>query len=109
MTELTKAFVSKADGNEIIINILDSSIKSDLLELGFSEKTSGTELELCINGADEKAQLFAGLRDLEVSFSDGKEWCPSEVFEYLRDASLIAGTFKRISWTSPGNYHLTEM
>ena len=108
MNDLVKAYVSKADDNTIRIRMMDDSIVSDLAQLGFSLKNSTMELHLRVASVDEKAQLFARLRDLNVGFSDGKEWSPSEVFEQLRDANLIEGKFKKISWTSSMNYHVSE-
>jgi hypothetical protein len=52
--------------------------------------------------------VFDELRSLGVAFSAGKEWCPSEVFEYLRDEQLLSGKYLRVAWTQPGQYRLTN-
>ena len=36
-------------------------------------------------GPREKVRVFSDLRDKGVAFSDGKEWCPSELFECFRE------------------------
>lgn len=45
-----------------------------------------------------------GLRDHGVPFSEGKEWNPSEVFEYLRDLGLAEGGYWSIWWAEPGKF-----
>jgi hypothetical protein len=46
------------------------------------------------------------LRDNNFFFSGGREWCPAEVFEYLREQSLLKGSYKKISWADPNNYRI---
>lgn len=103
----TKAFVTKADGKVIRVKLLDSSFKEELSNMGFSYDDELSEYSIPSDDNTIKAGIFEKLRDLNVSFSGGKEWCPSEVFEYLRETGLITGQFKKIGWSGPGDYHLT--
>ena len=102
-----KAFVTKADGKIVRVKLLDSSIKNELTNLGFSFDNNLSEFIIKADDNASKAKIFEKLRDLDVSFSGGKEWCPSEVFEYLRETGLITGQFKKIGWSGPGDYHIT--
>jgi hypothetical protein len=105
--ELVKAFVTKADANVVRIKLLDSSFQSELSNLGFVFDSGLSEYTFSVTGNQEKAELFDKLRALDAGFSSGKEWCPAEVFEYLRETGLLTGSFKKISWNGPGDYHLT--
>ncbi|WP_392383826.1 hypothetical protein [Marinomonas primoryensis] len=102
-----KAFVTKADGKVIRVKLLDSSFKEELSNLGFSYDDELSEYFTQSDDNTIKAGIFEKLRDLDVSFSGGKEWCPAEVFEYLRETGLIAGQFKKVGWSGPGDYRLT--
>ena len=105
--ETVKAFVTKADGKVVRVKAIDSSIVGELSGLGFTFDSDFSEYTIKILDNSEKAELFDKLRTLDVAFSSGKEWCPSEVFEYLRENGLICADFKKISWKGPGDYHLT--
>lgn len=100
------AYVTKADGKEIRVHVVNSSVVSDLLSLGFVYDKNLGEYTIMTTDVSEKANNFDRLRVLGVCFSDGREWCPSEVFEYLRDQKKLSGTFKRISWRSPNDAHI---
>lgn len=102
-----KAFVTKADGKIVRVKLVDSSLQNELSSLGFVYDPDLSEYTFSVSGNQEKAELFDKLRILEVGFSSGKEWSPAEVFEYLRETGLLTGSFKRISWSAPGDYHLT--
>ena len=55
---------------------------------------------------EEKAQVLTTLRDLGVCFSAGREWNPTEVFEWLRDQGLVSGPYRRIGWRGPGDFEV---
>ncbi|MCF6252089.1 MAG: hypothetical protein L3J75_12575 [Methylococcaceae bacterium] len=105
--EITKAFVTKADGNLIRIKVLDNSLLTEVSKLGFVFDSNCSDYFLEVQDESKKSKTFEALRDLDVYFSAGKEWCPAEVFEYLRDSGLLTGKYTKISWRSPNNYHLT--
>ncbi|WP_105103538.1 hypothetical protein [Microbulbifer pacificus] len=105
--ELVKAFVTKADGKSVRVKLVDGSFQDALVNLGFAFDSDLLEYTIPVAGNQEKAEIFDKLRIQDVSFSGGKEWCPAEVFEYLRETGLINGSFKKISWRGPGEYQLT--
>jgi len=105
MTPL-KGYVEKADGDVIRVNVLDPALYTDLLALGFCADAIPGMYSLDVSGDGHKANVFDALRGLKIAFCDGKEWCPAEVLEYLRDKHLLAGKFVRVSWTKPGDYRL---
>jgi len=110
MDESVKAYVTKADNSFIKVKLLDVSFKFELLALGFqTDHSNGDELIRSVSGNEEKAKVFEQLNLLEVCFSDGKEWCPAEVFEYMRDIDLLSGSFRRISWIEPKKYHIVKL
>lgn len=102
-----KAYVTKSDGDFVRVKILDAKIKEKLVNIGFANDIDLNEYK-CITPSDEKkAEIFNRLRDMGVYFSDGREWCPSEVFEHLRDTGLLSGKFTMISWVAPGKFFIT--
>lgn len=107
--EIVWAFVTLADSDFIRVKLLDNSRVDNLLKLGFIFDNESLEYKIIVNNDHDKARVFDELRCLDVSFSGGKEWCPSEVFEYLRDQGLLRGNFRKISWMQPNKYHVTMM
>ena len=105
--ESLKAYVSLADGNTIRLTVVDEAIKISLCTLGFTPESRSAQYELRVSGEQEKAIIFDQLRTLDVCFSAGKEWCPAEVFECMRDKGLLSGSFKKISWRGPDDYLIT--
>lgn len=103
------AFVAKADGKQVRVCTLNNSLDSELISLGFKYDPVLSMYVMDTADLVSKAALFESLRDLEVCFSDGKEWCPSELFEYFREQNLLHGKFKRVSWTSPHTYRILEV
>ena len=107
--KMTKALVTKADGQTVRVKSLEESISKELENIGFSYDAKISEYVILVADNPEKARIFESLRDLDICFSAGKEWCPSEVFEYLRDIGLLKGSFYRISWKSPTHSEITTV
>ncbi|MDG6404031.1 hypothetical protein QCD79_28825 [Pseudomonas quasicaspiana] len=106
ISEELKAFVEKADGDVIRVKVNDPSLSTELGAIGFVGALEDGGFERYVADDVEKAKVFDSLRLLQIAFSGGKEWCPAEVFEYLRDKALLSGEFVRVSWTQPGQYRL---
>lgn len=106
ISEELKAFVEKADGDVIRVKVNDPSLSTELAAVGFVGSLEEGFFERYVADDVEKAKVFDSLRLLHIAFSNGKEWCPAEVFEYLRDKALLSGEFVRVSWTQPGQYRL---
>ncbi|TVP52495.1 MAG: hypothetical protein EA349_15495 [Halomonadaceae bacterium] len=104
--DTVKAVVTKADDNAIRVKVYDKSIIQDIEKIGFFYNHDSSDYVMHVFDDNEKASVFNALRDLKVGFSAGKEWCPSEVFEYLRDIGLLTGTFCKVAWVSPGKVRL---
>jgi hypothetical protein len=102
-----KAYVTKSDGDFVRVKILGAEIKEKLVAIGFVNDIDLNEYRLSTPSDEKKAEVFNRLRNMDVYFSDGREWCPSEVFEYLRDAGLLSGKFTMISWSAPGKFFIT--
>lgn len=100
------AYVRQADGNCIEVMLLNDRPRATLQALGF---TSHEEDTLTLPVADDaaKATVFIRLRDLGVAFSAGREWCPAEVFEHLRDSGLLDGPYLRVAWRIPQQFTVT--
>ena len=110
MSSVTKAFVSEGALSEIVVKVLDDSVIELLEELGFVA-VSGKEqktLSLMAPDQDIKAKLFEKLRDAGVSFSAGPDWCPADVFEFLRDQKMLAGVYRKIIWCGPEKSKIIE-
>jgi len=106
MNRQLKAFVEKADDDVIRLNALDLSIYQSVTPLGFSAAAEPGIFTVVTTDDAHKARIFEALQAMDVAFSDGKEWCPAEVFELLRDINLLSGKFIRVSWLKPGYYRL---
>ncbi|MDT9678388.1 hypothetical protein F6R97_28185 [Pseudomonas sp. JV414] len=102
-----QAYVTKSDSDFVRVKILDAKIKESLIDIGFTNDIDLNEYKIITPNDEILAGVFKQLRDLEVYFSDGREWCPAEVFEYLRDKGLLTGKFTMISWTSPDKYFIS--
>jgi hypothetical protein len=108
--EMLKAYVEKADADAVRVRVMDPNLDPALRAIGFSQTAEHDVYILDVLDDKQKAQVFDALRLLEVAFSAGKEWCPAEVFEYLRDdLGLLSGNFWRVAWTEPGQYRLTSV
>lgn len=105
---LVHAYVIQADGDYVRVKVRDACVEPALINLGFSSTAQVDEYELSCSDNTAKAHIFVQLRQLDVCFSAGREWCPAEVFLYLREIGLLNGGFKRIAWTRPDHYRVTD-
>ena len=102
------AYVVKADSRQVRVKTVNNATHPELTKLGFSFDASLSSYVKDTTGVPEKAQLLTQLRDAGICFSAGREWCPSEVFEYFREQNLVAGKYKRVSWSAPKNFTIQE-
>lgn len=78
-----------------------------LYELGCLSTLDPAQFSYICRDEQDKANLFGRLRQLGLAFAAGREWSPSDVFEYLRDQGLLQGIYRRLIWTSPGRMHVS--
>lgn len=109
INEPLRAFVEKADDDVVRVKVFDRGLDAAIAAIGFSATFEPGIFTLRTADDAHKATIFDALRALGIPFSDGKEWCPAEVFEYLRSLNLLTGKFVRVSWRKPGDYHLTTV
>ncbi len=102
------AYVEKADAAAIRVRALRGEHDAALRALGFACAGEAGVYSMAVRGDAEKAEAFHALRALGLAFADGREWCPAEVFGYLRDKGLLSGPFLRIAWTEPGRHRVDE-
>lgn len=100
------AYVRQADGNCIKVMLFNGRSRASLQALGF---TAGDENALTLPVPDDaaKAAVFLRLRDIGVAFSAGREWCPADVFEHLRDGGVLEGRYLRVAWRTPRQFTVT--
>lgn len=105
-----KAFVSEGALSEIVVKVIDNSVIELLGELGFVAVSGKEQKTLSLIAPDQnfKIKLFEKLRDEGVCFSAGPDWCPADVFEFLRDQKMLAGVYRKIIWCGPGNPKIIE-
>lgn len=103
------AYVVKADGEQIMVFSMSGALDARLKQWGFTFDPGPSAYVKSVSEISEKAKIFSSLRDDGVAFSDGREWCPSELFEYFRGQNLLSGKFKRISWQDPQNFIVAEI
>ncbi len=100
-------YVTKADTKKIKVIVINSNIEKDLLNYGFVVEQAKEYSYGCLDEND-KAEIFSKLNDLNIAFSTGREWSPSEVYEYLREKGILKGSYKRVAWISPQEFKVTE-
>ncbi|HFK2920582.1 TPA: hypothetical protein ACGY72_001751 [Stenotrophomonas maltophilia] len=100
------AYVQQADGNTVQVVLVDTTAQPALRALGFAGVPPVLHAPVANDAA--KARMFAALRDLGVAFSAGREWCPAEVFGWLRECGLLEGPCLRIAWTGRQQFQLTQ-
>lgn len=106
----TKAYVSEGSLSEIVVKILDDSVVGLLVGLGFAPVAGKGPGALSLNCSNQasKAKVFEQLRNQGICFSAGPDWCPADVFEFLRDKQMLAGPYRKIAWHGPGEPEITE-
>ncbi|OAX57024.1 hypothetical protein [Xanthomonas graminis] len=102
------AYVEKADAAAIRVRAMRDEHDAALRSIGFAGTGEAGVYAMVVRDDAEKAKAFHALRELGLAFAAGREWCPAEVFGYLRDKGLLSGPFLRIAWTQPGRYRLQE-
>jgi hypothetical protein len=106
----TKAYVAEGALSEVVVKVIDESV-IDLLEaLGFSPAPDKGQRALSLTTPNQSAKIkvFEKLRDEGVCFSAGPDWCPADVFEFLRDNNLLTGPYRKIAWRGPGEPEIFE-
>lgn len=103
-------YVSEAASSQVVVKIEDNAILKKLTDFGFGVISTGIPKILSIKVPDEKAkaQTLSMLRDERLCFSAGPNWCPADVFEYLRDQGMLSGFYRRIAWHGLGRPVITE-
>lgn len=88
-----------AEANSSFLRVIAlSQVGADYLkQLGFKEE-SPSSFELLINEPNDRVRLFQQLRAGDFAFSAGREWSPSELFEFFRDQGSLSGSYVRIAW-----------
>jgi hypothetical protein len=97
MNSSIKAYVKEAALDDVVVWSSSNEFSNVLLVNGFARKEESI-FTYTTTSDENKAKLFTWLRDNDVLFSDGREWNPSEVFEYLREKKLLSGSYQRITW-----------
>ncbi|WP_330210754.1 hypothetical protein [Pseudomonas sp. AM4(2022)] len=110
MSSVTKAFVSEGALLKIVVKVIDDSVIKLLEELGFVAVSGNEQKTLSLMAPDQefKIRLFEKLRDEGVCFSGGPDWCPADVFEFLREQKMLAGVYRKIIWCGPGKQKIIE-
>lgn len=105
MDEAYVAFVT----NKIYIKNVNEEYKQKLLKLNSSVDENYPEYwTIEFTSKEDKSSIFTKLRDIKVLFSSGKDWSPSEQFEYYRAEGLISGLYHNISWRNVNEYVIEE-
>ncbi len=75
--------VSSADADVVEVRATDVETIGTLTELGFEPHADQGGLPVLTVDDDEKAEVFAALRDAGVCFSRGRGWNSVEVYQWL--------------------------
>lgn len=98
----TPDYVYQADRDFITIKAVNPEIIDTLIKIGFIKNNELYSIKT--KDISDKSAIVEKIRDIGLLFSDGKEWCPAEVFEYLREEKLISGKYSKISFTGNENF-----
>lgn len=101
-----ECYVTKADDNCIRVMSKGNKKNENLIKLGFIFDIKNSDYYFEVNDFNEKGRIFSLLRDMGIGFLGGREWSPSEVFEYLRDMRVVSGKYKRVFWKGPDDMHV---
>ena len=109
-TGMTKAYVLEGALSEIVVKVIDDSVLELLAGLDFVSVPGRDKRTFSLTTPNQsiKIQIFERLRDQGVCFSGGPDWCPADVFEFLRDNKLLTGPYRKIVWRGPGEPQIIE-
>ncbi|MCR2745260.1 hypothetical protein [Limnobacter parvus] len=99
-------YVVEANSSFLRVIALSQVGASCLKQLGFSEE-SPLSFTLSVNSPNDRVRLFQELRANDFAFSAGREWSPSELFEFFRDQGLLSGDYIRVAWIDGTSTTLT--
>ena len=108
--DISIPYVSLVKEDKIYI-YLNNEYKKKLESLNIKLKEDNlveTRWIVSYSSETELVDLFIKLRDLDIAFSIGKGWGPSEKFEELREKGLIKGKYKFIASRGPGKIFIEE-
>lgn len=100
-------YVVEANSSFLRVIALSPIGASCLKQLGFKEESTLSFI-LSIDHPNDRVALFQQLRASDFAFSAGREWSPSELFEFFRDQDLLSGDYIRIAWVDGTRTTLTR-
>ncbi len=108
--KLKYSYVSSVQDNIVVVIISSKIDKAVLQALGGKRSLLSSKWHIKCDDDEQLADCFTKLRDENIAFVGGSHsWTPAEVFIYLRDKNIISGSFKEITWSDPGNFHIREL
>jgi len=84
-------YVVEANSSFLRVIALSQIGASCLKQLGFKEE-SPLSFILSIDHPNDRVKLFQQLRDSDFAFSAGREWSPSELFEFFAIKDFFQAT-----------------
>jgi hypothetical protein len=98
--------VESIDETRIILRNLSPSLSKEIYKAAAVEHDGS--LQISISSEEEQIEIMKICQKLDIAFSIGRSWSPSEVFEYLREQHKLQGTFLEIAWRGPGQWVTRE-
>lgn len=97
------SYVEWIQNNKITIYCCDNGKIKTLKLLNAKRKLfSLTNWEINYRDDEELAKILSSLRDDLFLFGyDEHGWCPSGIFQHLRENGLLSGKFTEIFWNGP--------
>lgn len=105
------SYVKWIQDNEIIVYCYDHN-KTKILKLLKARRRIFSLKYWVINYCDDEelAKILSALRDDGFLFGyDEHGWCPSGIFEHLRDKNLLSGKFMEIYWRGTNKIGTREL
>ena len=100
-------YVDKIGSDRIRVSCVESKHTFRLMELGFNREKNIPKDAMVCRYTDTSAlpALLVSLRDLGIAYSPFHK--TAEVFQRLRDAGKVRGTFVEVDWPQPGYWVVT--
>ena len=108
------SYVSLVASEFVEVQAQSDETAAALRRLGFVQSGRGRrrgKMQIAMPAPDheEKAELFNALISLGVAFSAGKDWCPIAVAMHYRNQGLLEGPLRKIGWSGPRHWQVTEV
>lgn len=96
--------ITIVEPTRIVAEVRGAKNDTDLLKIGFIKE--GEQYTISCPNEVQQINILSQLAHINVLFSYGLGWAPSEVLLDLKEQEKITFPFQVITWKSPGIYEV---